>query len=525
MKNGIVFTLFFLLLTQFSFAQSDLNNQTNRLLFEKESAAALNSAVVCPANPCPCSGGFTQMQLYYFGVNNAQIQVFGDLNLTNSIASWSGVNGGQLLTLSGAGQFGGILPFYIYLRVTEPGGRVCVTKIYARCPTNAWPGALDDLQVIGKTFGDFTVFSATDLGNNITCDLSNVSQDWRVGGNIVSSALNTLGTRNLEDVRFITNDAVRAVLTRTGDFGLGNTAPTARLHVTGNTLLAGTLNVADVTNINSALNATASNNGALVVQGGAGIGKNLQIGNDLTVQGSAQVNSTTVSTAAGNGALVVAGGVGVGQNLNATGSISAQGNGLFNGNVGIGTVSPLQKLHVEGAGIQLSTGLRQLNWRVDGVQNTVQSVGANLSLRGTTGEHIYLNPLAGDGKVGIGTANTPNSIGGSDISAYRLYVKGGILTDDLRVRTGWADYVFKSNYALMPLESVEAYISQHGHLPNTPAEAVVETDGISVGETAARQQEKIEEIYLHLIALNKQVKALEAENEALKAQIALKTRR
>ena len=34
------------------------------------------------------------------------------------------------------------------------------------------------------------------------------------------------------------------------------------------------------------------------------------------------------------------------------------------------------------------------------------------------------------------------------------------------------------------------------------------------------QQEKIEEIYLHLIDLNKQVKALKAENELLQKQLA-----
>jgi cell division protein FtsB len=34
-----------------------------------------------------------------------------------------------------------------------------------------------------------------------------------------------------------------------------------------------------------------------------------------------------------------------------------------------------------------------------------------------------------------------------------------------------------------------------------------------------KQQEKIEEIYLHLIEMNKRMKALEAENEELKKEI------
>jgi cell division protein FtsL len=39
------------------------------------------------------------------------------------------------------------------------------------------------------------------------------------------------------------------------------------------------------------------------------------------------------------------------------------------------------------------------------------------------------------------------------------------------------------------------------------------------------QQEKIEEIYLHLIAMNKKILALEAENEGLKAEILELTKR
>jgi hypothetical protein len=104
------------------------------------------------------------------------------------------------------------------------------------------------------------------------------------------------------------------------------------------------------------------------------------------------------------------------------------------------------------------------------------------------------------------------------ISAYRLYVEGGILTKEVRVRTTWADYVFAPDYELLSLPQVEAYIADHGHLPNTPSARDVEAQGLNLGAAAANQQEKIEELYLHLIKLNKRLEKVEAENAALRAQ-------
>ncbi len=111
-------------------------------------------------------------------------------------------------------------------------------------------------------------------------------------------------------------------------------------------------------------------------------------------------------------------------------------------------------------------------------------------------------------KVGINTDQLINTIGGANISAYGLYVKGGILTEELRVRTGWADYVFDEAYELQPLAQVEAFISENGHLPNIPSATQVEEEGIEVGDMARLQQEKIEELTLYAIQQQKQIDEL-----------------
>jgi len=62
---------------------------------------------------------------------------------------------------------------------------------------------------------------------------------------------------------------------------------------------------------------------------------------------------------------------------------------------------------------------------------------------------FFTNQLVFNGKVSTGLGN--NSFptvtdGGTDISTYTLFVKGGLLTEELRVLTSWADYVFEDTY-------------------------------------------------------------------------------
>ncbi|MFT6708113.1 MAG: hypothetical protein ACJATF_002969 [Flavobacteriales bacterium] len=130
-----------------------------------------------------------------------------------------------------------------------------------------------------------------------------------------------------------------------------------------------------------------------------------------------------------------------------------------------------------------------------------------------------LMTLKHEGMLAIGTDETPSNLGGVDISDFKLYVEGGILTKEVRVRTLWSDYVFYDDYELLPLEEVENHISEKGHLHNTPSGETVENSGLDVGGMMANQQEKIEEIYLHLIEMNKKVTSLEKENKELKEKV------
>jgi len=119
-----------------------------------------------------------------------------------------------------------------------------------------------------------------------------------------------------------------------------------------------------------------------------------------------------------------------------------------------------------------------------------------------------------NGKVAIGTSqldSDPN---------FLLYVKKGIKAEQVKVEiasaNGWADYVFNKSYKLNALEEVEKHIEEKGHLPNIPSAEEVKKNGINLGEMDAKLLEKIEELTLYVIQLNKDVKKLEEENKQLK---------
>ncbi|WP_396152125.1 beta strand repeat-containing protein [Flavobacterium sp.] len=124
-----------------------------------------------------------------------------------------------------------------------------------------------------------------------------------------------------------------------------------------------------------------------------------------------------------------------------------------------------------------------------------------------------INPLGG--KVSIGTTNINLDADCPDCNNYRLFVAQGIRTEKVRVDIasvkGWADYVFAKDYSLMPLNDLEKFIKINGHLPNIPKAEEVVKEGIDLGAMDAKLLEKIEELTIHTIELNKKNEALEKE--------------
>ncbi|MES2629978.1 MAG: hypothetical protein V4616_13525 [Bacteroidota bacterium] len=70
------------------------------------------------------------------------------------------------------------------------------------------------------------------------------------------------------------------------------------------------------------------------------------------------------------------------------------------------------------------------------------------------------------------------------------------------------DYVFKPEYKLMSLVEVEHFIVQNGRLPKMPSAEEVKKEGENIGEVTRLLTEKVEELTLYVIELQKQIEAL-----------------
>lgn len=117
---------------------------------------------------------------------------------------------------------------------------------------------------------------------------------------------------------------------------------------------------------------------------------------------------------------------------------------------------------------------------------------------------IYAN-----GNVGIGTG-TPNE---------KLAVNGKIRAKEIKVEaSNWPDYVFEEGYNIGTLKGLESYIKTNKHLPDMPSAKEVEANGIALGEMVKLQQQKIEELTLHLIEKNKQINSLLKRMDALESK-------
>ncbi len=141
------------------------------------------------------------------------------------------------------------------------------------------------------------------------------------------------------------------------------------------------------------------------------------------------------------------------------------------------------------------------------VSNTLPVASGSSIWQSTNDDVYYANP---DGRVGIGTSN---------LSAA-LTVNGHIHTKEVRVYTdAGADFVFDENYDLPNIDELEAFITKNKHLPDIPSEKEMIEEGLHLGEMDIKLLQKVEELTLYIISMNKKLDALSAENEELRKKI------
>ncbi len=150
------------------------------------------------------------------------------------------------------------------------------------------------------------------------------------------------------------------------------------------------------------------------------------------------------------------------------------------GNVGIGEVNPASRFVVSGAGNDDQTS----------AFDVVNSDGTSLLF------------VRDDGKIIIGE----ESITSGDHTDFILSVDGKIVTEEIVITLDdWSDFVFNDSYNLMPLNQLENSIKKNKHLPGIPSSEEVIKNGIELGEMQAKLLQKIEELTLYIIQLQKEI--------------------
>jgi hypothetical protein len=274
---------------------------------------------------------------------------------------------------------------------------------------------------------------------------------------------------------FSTGGDLNVVMTQGGNVGIGTDSPGAPLHVSGS----------------SFVNETGSG----FMQIGAPGGSHLRFDNNEILARSGD-NPATLYLQYWSG------------NLSLCDDTA--------GRIGVGTTAPQAKVHItDGGDVSLGGGGELVlgstasgNLGLDGNEIQARNNGA--------ASHLFLQVSGGDvlmvpnetGQVGIGVTSSANM----PSNDYLLAVDGKIISEEVRVEISgsWPDYVFAEDYALMPLNTLEEHIKEHNHLPGIPSAAVVKSDGLMLGDMQRAMMEKIEELTLYVIQLQKEIDALKS---------------
>lgn len=308
---------------------------------------------------------------------------------------------------------------------------------------------------------------------------------------------------------YIQKDAGNLSLTAgTGNVGIGINGPTTKLHVVGAenngsgasvTISSGIQNMTiDGNEIDSDeviglyLNNNTSNN-VILSNGGGNVGVGVLLPEvRLHVAGNAKLNGGTLQFGGDN-------------------SLRASGNALFfTSNAGASQLlfrdvddNAIGGIFGNNQGVQFGLRDKNLEWII----RSQLDAFTDFYVSGTR-----VMRAREDGKIAIGAV--PNYPGD-----YSLYVETGVLTERVKIATigssDWADYVFAEDYDLKSLPQIDQFVKEHKHLPNIPSASEVEQNGYELQLMDAKLLEKIEELYLHSIALEKENSSLENKVDQL----------
>ncbi|MCZ8217573.1 MAG: hypothetical protein O9262_15115 [Cyclobacteriaceae bacterium] len=309
------------------------------------------------------------------------------------------------------------------------------------------------------------------IGNATALELdTEPSGSFILSYNRSSSTFKPLFLRG-SDFNFMINDQGKFFINNTGNVGIGTSTPGGKLVV--------------------------SENGTAITIGSGSIGFNRNY-----VDGYIYNNNSTAWQINGNND-----GFGI---SGFNGAINQPFKILNDGKIGIGTPTPDEDLTVKGVtkiypnktGDARSFLVRSTFLNHSFIDNNYPVVLAT----GGGNQPLILDAA----RVGIGTNDPKN----------KLSVNGTVWATEVKVSlTDGVDWVFEDDYDLRTLEEVEEFIKQNKHLPEIPSAEEFRKNDLNVAEMDNKLLQKIEELTLYMIDMNKRMGQLENENKELKAKV------
>lgn len=236
----------------------------------------------------------------------------------------------------------------------------------------------------------------------------------------------------------------------------------------------------------------------------------------------------------------------------------------YNGNIAIGSITPLSKLHIDGdlrlnseivfeqTGSSSSSAIRFYDYSFDIIKGSGTSEDFLMSFES---EVIYVHKPLAINQLSLWGSNPNKIISLGDLefwiqttgpnfnvltlqphqvevfgmlTSHEIVVNGMLTCSEAEVNgtikckeievtlDGWEDRVFNGDYNLKSLVEVEKFIEANKHLPDIPSEAEVLENGVNLGEMDALLLRKIEELTLYVIQLKHENESLSDEIEKLK---------
>jgi hypothetical protein len=225
-----------------------------------------------------------------------------------------------------------------------------------------------------------------------------------------------------------------------------------------------------------------------------------------------------------------------------------------NGLVGIGTLTPQQKLHIENGQILVRGNS---NWFPgltinNSIGRSVLKMGGTVGSNNFSSTEIVLEDLI-NGKTwsllntNLNTLTFVNHLNGTDYessfrieygaptnsftinsegnvglgtwsSGHKLAVAGTIISEEIivKLQSDWPDFVFNEDYTLPTLSEQESYIRKNNHLYGVPSAVDVKANGVQIADMQSILLQKIEELTLYIIQQEKDIEILSDQVKELK---------